>query len=149
MLGMLRIEKGHVAGPELNGQTTARDLGFEKMMKRKGDFIGRVNAERPKLMAPDRPRLVGIRAVDPSFDRRLRGGAHIVDKPDSTDSLGWATSITRSVELERWLGLAMVRNGPERIGEKLYAAYPLKNEVVKVELTSPHHVDPENLRVRA
>ena len=148
-LGLLRIEKGHVAGPELNGQTTARDLGFEKMMKKKGDFIGRVNGERPALMAPDRPRLVGIRAVDPSFEKRLRGGAHIVEKPDSKASLGWCTSITRSVELERWLGLAMIRQGPERIGQRLYATYPLKNEVVEVEVCSPHHVDPENLRVRA
>ena len=148
-LSLLRIEKGHVAGPELNGQTTAKDLGFEKMMKKKGDFIGRVNAERPALVSPDRPRLVGIRAVDPSFEKRLRGGAHLVEKPDSTASLGWCTSITRSVELERWLGLAMIRQGPERIGQKLYAAYPLKNEVVEVEVCSPHHVDPENLRVRA
>ncbi|MBM3545604.1 MAG: sarcosine oxidase subunit alpha family protein [Alphaproteobacteria bacterium] len=148
-LGLLRIEKGHVAGPELNGQTTARDLGFDKMMKKKGDFIGRVNGERPRLMDSDRPRLVGIRAVDPSFEKRLRGGAHIVDRPNSKASLGWATSITRSVELERWLGLAMVRNGPDRIGQRLYATYPLKNEVVEIEICSPHHVDPENLRVRA
>ena len=148
-LGLLRIEKGHVAGPELNGQTTARDLGFEKMMKKKGDFIGRVNGERPALMSADRPRLVGIRAVDPSFEKRLRGGAHIVETPDSKASLGWCTSITRSVELERWLGLAMIRQGPERIGQRLYATYPLKNEVVEIEVCSPHHVDPENLRVRA
>ncbi|MSP49478.1 MAG: sarcosine oxidase subunit alpha family protein [Alphaproteobacteria bacterium] len=148
-LGLLRIEKGHVAGPELNGQTTARDLGFDKMIKKKGDFIGRVSADRPRLLDPDRPRLVGIRAVDPSFERRLRGGAHMVEKAASTNSLGWVTSITRSVELERWLGLAMIRRGPERIGQRLFAAYPLKNEVVEVEVTSPHHVDPENLRVRA
>jgi hypothetical protein len=31
----------------------------------------------------------------------------------------------------------------------MYATYPLKNEVVEVEVCSPHHVDPENLRVRA
>ena len=130
-LGLLRIEKGHIAGPELNGQTTAKDLGFEKMMKKKGDFIGRVSAERPALVSPDRPRLVGIRAVDPSFEKRLRGGAHLVEKPDSKKSLGWATSITRSVELERWLGLAMIRQGPERIGQRPYAAYPLVVEATE------------------
>ena len=27
-LGVMRIEKGHVAGNEINGQTTARDLGL-------------------------------------------------------------------------------------------------------------------------
>ena len=31
-LGIMRIEKGHVAGPELNGTTTAGDLGFARMM---------------------------------------------------------------------------------------------------------------------
>ena len=31
-LSVLRIEKGHVAGGELNGQTTARDLGLGRMM---------------------------------------------------------------------------------------------------------------------
>jgi sarcosine oxidase subunit alpha len=27
-LGVMRIEKGHVAGNEINGQLTARDLGL-------------------------------------------------------------------------------------------------------------------------
>ena len=45
-LGVMRIEKGHVAGNELNGQTTARDLGLGRMMSTKKDFIGRVLAGR-------------------------------------------------------------------------------------------------------
>jgi len=147
-LNLLRIEKGHVAGSELNGQTTARDLGLERMLKKSGDYIGRVLAERPALNAPDRPRLVGIRAIDPSFERRLRGGAHLVEKPDSSESLGWVTTVTFSVELERWIGLAMLRNGAARKGQRLHAAFPLKNESVAVEITSPHHVDPEHERVR-
>ncbi|GAB4184778.1 MAG: sarcosine oxidase subunit alpha [Thalassobaculales bacterium] len=148
-LGLLRIEKGHVAGPELNGQTTAGDLGMERMMKKKGDFIGRVNAQRPGLVDPDRPKLVGIRALDGDFGRRLRGGAHLLERPGAGPSLGWVTSVTRSVELDRWIGLAMLRGGATRQGQRLFAAYPLKDEVVEVEITSPHHVDPENLRVRA
>lgn len=147
-MGLMRIEKGHVAGPEINGQTTAADLGLERMMKKKGDFIGRINAMRPGLVAPDRPRLVGIRTVDANFERRLRGGAHLVARPESKQSLGWVTSVTRSVELERWIGLAMLNHGAERVGERMYAAFPLKNEVVAVEITSPHHIDPENDRVR-
>jgi sarcosine oxidase subunit alpha len=148
-MGLMRIEKGHVAGPEINGQTTAGDLGMERMTKKKGDFVGRINAMRPGMVAADRPRLVGIRAVDASFERRLRGGAHIVARMDSKDSLGWVTSVTRSVELDGWVGLAMVKHGPERIGQRMLAAFPLKKEVVEVEITSPHHVDPENRRVRA
>jgi sarcosine oxidase subunit alpha len=148
-MGLMRIEKGHVAGPEINGQTTVGDLRMERMVKKKGDFIGRINAMRPGLVATDRPRLVGIRAVDASFERRLRGGAHIVSRESSKESLGWVTSVTRSVELDRWVGLAMVKHGPERVGQRMFATFPLKKEVVEVEITSPHHIDPENRRVRA
>jgi sarcosine oxidase subunit alpha len=148
-MGLMRVEKGHVAGPELTGQTTARDLRLERLMKKSGDVIGRVNGMRPGLLAPDRPTLVGIQAVDPSFERRLRGGAHMVTRRESKQSLGWVSSITRSVELERWIGLALVRGGADRIGQRMFATSPLHNEVVEVEITSPHHVDPENRRVRA
>ncbi|MBN9116775.1 MAG: sarcosine oxidase subunit alpha family protein, partial [Pandoraea sp.] len=73
---VMRIEKGHVAGNELNGQTVARDLGLGRMMSTKRDYIGRVMAGRPALMAPDRPTLVGIRPVEKG--RRLTAGAHIL-----------------------------------------------------------------------
>ncbi|MGQ0676163.1 MAG: glycine cleavage T C-terminal barrel domain-containing protein, partial [Rhodospirillales bacterium] len=87
--------------------------------------------------------------VDQSFERRLRGGAHLVERPGSTDSLGWVTTVTRSVELDSWIGLSLIRRGSERKGQRLHASFPLKNETVEVEIVSPHHVDPENERVRA
>ncbi|MBT8458729.1 MAG: sarcosine oxidase subunit alpha family protein, partial [Boseongicola sp.] len=45
-LGVMRIEKGHVAGSELNGQTDARMIGLEKMVSRKKDFIGAALLDR-------------------------------------------------------------------------------------------------------
>ncbi|MGD9921363.1 MAG: sarcosine oxidase subunit alpha family protein, partial [Pseudorhodoplanes sp.] len=71
-LGVMRIEKGHVAGNELNGQTTAFDLGLGRMMSKKKDYIGRVMAARPALLDPERLRFVGFRAIDPA--NRLRAG---------------------------------------------------------------------------
>ncbi|MEL6946267.1 MAG: sarcosine oxidase subunit alpha family protein, partial [Pseudomonadota bacterium] len=38
-LSTLRIEKGHVAGPELNGRTTAHDLGLGGMVSTKKPFV--------------------------------------------------------------------------------------------------------------
>jgi hypothetical protein len=73
-LGVMRIEKGHVGGNELTGQTTATDLGLGKMMSKKKDYIGRVMADRPGLTAADRPSLAGFKPVD--RDQRLRAGAH-------------------------------------------------------------------------
>ena len=34
-LGVMRIEKGHAAGNELNGQTSAQNLGMAKMISKK------------------------------------------------------------------------------------------------------------------
>ena len=152
-LGLLRIEKGHVAGPELNGQTTAHDLGLGRMMKKKGDFIGRTMAQRPGLLDPARPRLVGLRGVDPA--RQFRAGAHLIarDRALGSDrrlSQGWVTSVTQSVvEPEGWIGLAMLREGEARIGTTMLAANPLMGEETEVRIVSPHMYDPENLRVRS
>lgn len=146
-MGLMRVEKGHAAGPELNGQTTAADLGMGRMMKKSGDVIGRVLLGRPGLADPARPRLVGIRPVDTS--KRLRGGAHIVREAGSGTSMGWVSSVTQSIEFNSWIGLALVENGESLKGQRLFAVSPLHDESVEVTITSPHHVDPENARVRA
>ncbi|MGA2128496.1 MAG: sarcosine oxidase subunit alpha family protein, partial [Xanthobacteraceae bacterium] len=75
-LGVMRIEKGHAAGNEIDGRTTARDLGFP--LSRAKDFIGRVMAGRPALLDPARPTLVGIRPLDAA--QRLRAGAHLIPR---------------------------------------------------------------------
>jgi len=145
-LGLLRIEKGHVAGPELNGQTTAADLGLARMCKKQGDFIGRALSRRPALAAPGRPRLVGLRPL--SRSDMLRAGAQLV-AGGSSDSLGWVSSATRGVAVEGAIGLGFLRNGAAPADARLYAAYPLLNEMVELEVVSPHFHDPENARVRA
>jgi sarcosine oxidase subunit alpha len=143
-LGLLRIEKGHVAGSELNGQTTAHDLGLGRMLKKKGDFIGRVLAQRPGMTDPSRPRLVGLRSVDPQ--RQIRAGAHLL--VDGRDQ-GWITSATQSVINPGWVGLGMLRDGEARIGSIILAANPLMGEEVPVHVVNPHGYDPENRLVRA
>ena len=75
-LGVMRIEKGHISGPELNGTTTPRDLGLGGMVSTKKDFIGRVLGTRAGLVDPNRPSLTGFRPVNRS--ERLRSGAHFI-----------------------------------------------------------------------
>ena len=146
-LNTLRIEKGHVTGAELNGNTTADDLGFGRMLKKQGDFIGRTLAQRPGLVAPDRLQLVGVRAVDPA--KRLRNGTQLVAPDDRTRSLGYITSSTPSVELPGWVGLALVAGGRARIGQRLLGLSPVHGESTDIAIVSPHHLDPDNSRVRA
>ncbi|MDX1653990.1 MAG: sarcosine oxidase subunit alpha family protein, partial [Candidatus Competibacteraceae bacterium] len=64
-LSLLRIEKGHPAGPELDGRTTAADIGLGEMLAaQQKDFVGKLLAAREGMKDPARPRLVGLRAVD-------------------------------------------------------------------------------------
>ncbi|MFL5214799.1 MAG: glycine cleavage T C-terminal barrel domain-containing protein, partial [Microvirga sp.] len=148
-LSVLRIEKGHVAGAELNGQTTARDLGLSRMMSTKKDFIGRAMAERPALVDPERPTLAGFRPVDRT--ERLRAGAHFIPlgAPAAAEhDEGHMTSVAFSPTLAHWIGLGLLRRGPERIGERVRAFDPVRGGDVAVEICSPAFVDPAGERFR-
>lgn len=147
-LGVMRIEKGHVAGNELNGQTTARDLGLGRMMSTKKDFIGRVMAGRPALLEADRPALVGFKPVE--IGQRLRAGAHFIGlgKPAATEhDEGYMTSVAYSPVLRHWIGLGLLKNGPKRIGERVRAVDPLRKGDIVVEICNPVFVDPEGARL--
>lgn len=146
-LNTLRIEKGHVTTAELNGNTTAADLGCAHLLKKSGDFIGRTLAARPGLLGTDRLQLVGVRPADRS--RRLRNGTQLVTSAARSASLGYVTSCTPSVELEGWVGLALLAGGRQRIGSRLLGVSPVHGETTELEIVSPHMLDPENARVRA
>ncbi len=148
-LGVMRIEKGHPAGGELNGQTTARDLGMGRMMSSKKDYIGRAMARRPALQATDRPALVGLRPVDEAS--RLRAGAHFLplSAPARIEhDQGWMTSVAHSPHLGCWIGLGMLAGGPARIGERVRAYDPVRNGDVEVDVVSPCFIDSEGARLR-
>ncbi len=145
-LNTLRIEKGHVTGAELNGTTSALDLGFERMLKKQGDFIGRALTERPALRSADRLQLVGVRPLDRSS--RLRNGMLLVASEERATILGYVTSSTPSVELEGWVGLALLAGGRQRTGQRLLGSSPLHGDRIDVEISSAGFFDAENARVR-
>ncbi|GLK74067.1 sarcosine oxidase subunit alpha family protein [Ancylobacter dichloromethanicus] len=148
-LGVMRIEKGHVSGNELSGQTTAGDLGFGRMASTKKDYIGRTLAARPGLTDPDRPSFVGFKPVDRA--RRLRAGAHFLKlgaPPDMANDQGYMTSVAYSPHLGHWIGLGLIKRGPERLGEHVRAYDPVRGEEIEVEICAPGFIDPEGVRLR-
>ncbi len=148
-LGVMRIEKGHISGPELNGTTTPRDVGLGGMVSSKKDFIGNVLGKRPGLVDPNRPALVGFRPVDRAA--RLRSGAHFIARnatPDASADEGFMTSVAYSPSNGHWVGLGFLKNGPQRMGEVVRAYDPVRNGDTLVEVVSPLFVDPEGGRVR-
>ncbi|MCC6984669.1 MAG: sarcosine oxidase subunit alpha family protein [Bauldia sp.] len=137
-LGVLRIERGHVAGNEINGQTTAGDLGLGRMMSAKKDFVGKTLAQRPGLVAADRPVLVGVRPVE--AQERISGGAHFLDmgaRPSLENDLGHVTSVAFSPSLGAWIGLGLLRRGRERTGETVRAYDPVRGRDTAVKVVSP------------
>ncbi len=147
-MGTLRIEKGHVAGAELDGRTTPADLGLGRMASRRKDYVGRAALDRPALADPARPRLVGLVAKDGRSP--IRSGAQLIADPAARPPvpvLGHVTSADFSPTLEQPIALALIAGGPERRGETLHAAYPLRGETTEVTVTDPVFVDPEGRRL--
>ena len=148
-LGVMRIEKGHAAGNELNGQTTAQMLGMGRMVSAKKDAIGTVMSRREGLVAETRS-LVGLQSVDPA--EPVVAGSHLfaANAAQNTETdQGWITSACYSPHAGSAIGLGFLVNGAERLGEEIVAANPLQGQSVRLRVVSPHFVDPEGERLRA
>jgi len=148
-LGVMRIEKGHPAGNELNGWTTATDLGLGRMASKKKDFIGRVSGQRPALVDPARPRLVGLMPADGTAT--IRAGAHLLRvgaAPVAANDQGYVTSACYSPTLGKPIALALLSHGADRHGETVVVHDPVRGADVLAVVCDPVFVDPAGERLR-
>jgi len=148
-MNTLRVEKGHVViGAEIDGRTTASDLGMAKLVNANKWCIGKPLLSRAALNAPDRWQLVGLRARN---GERIPRGAKIVADPGGAlpnPMLGHVTSWCDSPHVGASIALALVSAGRERHGETLWAVSPLADAKVEVMLGAPVFVDPDGARLR-
>ncbi len=148
-LGVMRIEKGHVAGGELNGQSTALNMGLGKMVSKKKDAIGMVLSQREGLTDPDGYRLVGVKPVDPAG--KLTAGSHFLEvgaTPVAANDGGWLTSKVYSPHIGCDIALGYLKAGDRKIGSRMRAVNLLAGTDTEVEIVSPHFFDPEGERLR-
>ncbi len=148
-LGVMRIEKGHAAGNELNGQTTAHNLGMGRMVSQKKDCIGNVLSQRPELLRDDAVKLVGFRPVE--RDTGLIAGSHFITCGDAAtmeNDQGWMSSVAYSPSLGHSIGLGFLKRGDARMGEILRAVSPVHGREMEVEVVSAHFIDPDGERLR-
>ena len=145
-MGALRIEKGHVAGGELDGRTTLKDLALERLASRRKPFVGAVLRLRPKLEDLARPSLVGLEVLDRQTP--LKSGALLFSggKPISGHGDGYVTSTTWSPTLGGQIGLALLAYGQGRIGETIRCVDLLSGTNVACRVVAPCFVDPEGVR---
>ncbi|MBS0400290.1 MAG: sarcosine oxidase subunit alpha, partial [Proteobacteria bacterium] len=102
---------------------------------------------RPGLNGAGRQQLVAVCPLEGSA--MLRNGAQLVSHAAPRDSLGFVTSATPSVVRRGWVGLALLADGRRRMGERLIASSPARDEQTPVEVMSPAWFDPGNSRVHA
>ena len=143
----MRIEKGHAAGNEINGHTTAQNLGLSRMISKKADSIGIYLSEREGFNGSDIGILSGFKPVDHRQNLRLDHTLFHWEKTNNENDEGWLSSVAFSPTLGHYIGLGFVKM-VNRIGEKVLAVNLLQNKTTEVEIVSPHFLDPEGIRQR-
>ena len=149
-LSTLRIEMGHVAGSELDGRTIPYDNGLQGMVSKKKDFIGKRSLNRQAFIAEDRQKVVGVIPLDRKTS--IPEGSHLVKDDNASlpnPKLGHVSASCWSVEYNNPFSIAILKDGKNMIGQKLFAMSPLKNKSIPVEIVSSHYVDPKGERVRS
>jgi len=143
---VLRAEVGFVVvGQETDGSVTPDDLGLERLVSKRKDFIGRRSLRRPALVDPQRKQLVGLLPKDPNAV--LPEGAQLVrevlPKPPMP-MLGHVTSSYFGARIGRSFALALVKGARARLGETVFA--PLPDRTIEATVVAPLFYDPEGKR---
>jgi len=149
-LGVMRIEKGHAAGNELNGTTTAINLGLGGFVSKKKDCIGKVLSQREGLIGNDILNMVGFIPVN--SEDQLYNGSHFITLDTEAapeNDQGYMSSVAWSPMLKSYIGLGFLKDGQNRLGEIIEAKNYIRNTHIKVKVVSPHFFDPKGERLRA
>ena len=144
---VLRAEKGYfIVGQETDGTVTPIDLGLDRLVSKRKDFIGKRSLSRSDAARDDRKQLVGLLPSDPE-DVLPEGGQVVAEvKPNPPMAMvGHVTSSYYSASLGRSFALALLKGGRARHGETLYV--PLLDRTVRVTVTSPVFFDAEGKRL--
>lgn len=148
-LGVMRIEKGHAAGNELNGTTTAQSLGLGGFVSKKKDCIGKTLSQREGLTGQACLSMVGF--IPAAKDGKITNGAHLMSQnteATAQNDQGYISSVAWSPMLESYIGLGFLKNGKNRTGEVLKAVDFVRDNHLDVKVVSPHFFDPEGARLR-
>ena len=149
-LGVMRIEKGHAAGAELNGTISALNLNLGKMVSHKKDSIGMVLSKREGLNTLDGLRLVGLKPI--KANNQLISGSHLfelTDRINPKNDQGYITSSCYSPTLKSYIALGFLKNGCNRHGEKIKISNPILGKEEYAEVCNPVFVDPKGEKLRA
>ncbi len=139
---VLRAEKGFIiVGQDTDGSVTPIDLGMNRIVSKKKDFLGKRSLSRSDCVRLDRKQFVGLLTEDP--DIVLPEGAQLVDEPSTSypvPMIGHVTSSYWSPTLGRSIALALVKGGHSRLGGKIYSTV-MSGESIPVMISNPVFYD--------
>ncbi len=143
---VLRTEKGFLSlGHEADGTVDPHDLGMSWIMSRKkADFIGKRAVEIRRSSGEPRRELVGLLPDDP--EQAIPEGAPLTPGGSKRASEGLTTACVRSVVNDRWIALALLENGRERIGGTAHAR--TRTRIIPARIAAPCFHDPEGRLLR-
>ncbi|NVN00471.1 2Fe-2S iron-sulfur cluster-binding protein [Arthrobacter sp. SDTb3-6] len=147
---VLRAEKGYpIVGQDTDGTVTPQDAGMDWVVSKAKDFIGKRSYRRADAVRDGRKHLVSVLPVDHSV--RLPEGTQLVEAGVTVNPAygpvpmqGFVTSSYHSAALGRSFGLALIKDGRNRIGERMVAA--VGSELVDVVVGETVLFDAEGKR---
>ncbi len=148
-LMLLRTEKGYLhVGSDTDGTSTPDDVGWGHVARRKAtDYVGKRSLLRSGARDADRKQFVGLAVINPK--QPVQAGGHVLlgsyrEPPATTE--GWVTSAYYSPNLERYIALAVVSGGSDRLGEIVTVCDA--DQRFNAKIVSPVFYDPENLKLK-
>ncbi|ANT58957.1 sarcosine oxidase subunit alpha [Salipiger sp. CCB-MM3] len=154
-LHVMRAEKGFIMiGDETDGTVIPQDLNLGwAISKKKEDFLGKRAQERVHMADPTRWKLVGLEMDDggvlPTGALAIAAGKNANGQRNTE---GRVTSSYFSPTLGKGIAMALVRGGPQRMGEELtfttddYDPADEAKTTLKARIVSPVFYDAEGAR---
>ena len=146
---ILRAEKGFIiVGQDTDGTVTPMDANMDWIVSRKkGDFIGLRSFSRKDTAREGRKQLIGL--VTDHKNVVLPEGSHIIVGRSMVKPVkmqGHISSSYMSPNCGHSIAMAMLNDGLNRIGEKLYVG-TMDGKMHGVTVTSPVFFDKEGKRI--
>ncbi|RZF63919.1 sarcosine oxidase subunit alpha family protein [Sphingomonas populi] len=144
---VLRTEKGFLhIGADTDGTTTALDVGWGHVLKKKNEFVGKRSLLRSADQRADRLQFVGFAVA--AGESPLPIGGHVVATASDGTALseGYVTSTAFSPFLKSAVALGMVRGGLARKGETVRIGAGRAARTATI--VDPTFYDPDGERLR-
>ena len=138
---ILRTEKGYIlVGKDTDGLTMPHDIGWDRpRMHRMDEYIGKRSLFTHAARRNDRHQLIGMEVMDEG--RPLEVGAHIIERDNGRQSLGYVTSSCMGPAMNRPVAIGLLLRGREIIGEEV-CIYN-HSETRPATVCSPCFLDPD------